>query len=105
MDYVEKYMYFSSPFDDHTGTAMQYGAHRPMDEVHGYTGSHWKPPSGEYSHPIFPRWLPWSSILAQKIKLWCCEGRTTIFDMRIMDTDARSYRKKEFAKVLEQHEK
>ena len=25
--------------------------------------------------------------------------------MRIMDTDARSYRKKEFAKVLEQHEK
>ena len=33
-------------------------------------------------------------------------GRTTIFDMRIiMDTDARSYRKKEFAKVPEQHEK
>jgi hypothetical protein len=32
-------------------------------------------------------------------------GRTTIFDMRIMDTDVRSYRKKEFAKVLEQHEK
>ena len=25
--------------------------------------------------------------------------------MRITDTDARSYRKKEFAKVLEQHEK
>ena len=32
-------------------------------------------------------------------------GRMTIFDMRITDTDARSYRKKEFAKVLEQHEK
>jgi hypothetical protein len=31
-------------------------------------------------------------------------GRTTIFDMHITDTDARSYRKKEFAKVLEQHE-
>jgi hypothetical protein len=29
----------------------------------------------------------------------------TIFDMRITDTDARSYRKKEFVKVLEQHEK
>jgi hypothetical protein len=28
-----------------------------------------------------------------------------IFDMRITDTDAQSYRKKEFAKVLEQHEK
>ncbi len=32
-------------------------------------------------------------------------GQTTIFDMRITNTDARSYRKKEFAKVLEQHEK
>ena len=31
-------------------------------------------------------------------------GRTTIFDMCIMDTDARSYWKKKFAKVLEQHE-
>jgi hypothetical protein len=32
-------------------------------------------------------------------------GRTTIFDMGITDTDAESYRKKEFGKVLEQHEK
>ncbi len=32
-------------------------------------------------------------------------GRTPIFDMRITDTDAQSYRKKEFVKVLEQHEK
>jgi hypothetical protein len=29
----------------------------------------------------------------------------TILDMRIMDTDVKSYRKKEFAKVLEKHEK
>ncbi len=29
----------------------------------------------------------------------------TIFDMQITDTDARSYRKKECAKVLEQHKK
>jgi len=36
---------------------------------------------------------------------FCEHGLTTIFDMRIMDMDARSYRKKEFAKVLEQHEK
>jgi hypothetical protein len=32
-------------------------------------------------------------------------GRTTIFDMRITDTDSRSYWKKEFGKVLEQHKK
>jgi hypothetical protein len=32
-------------------------------------------------------------------------GRTCIFDMRIMDTNARSYQKKDFGKVLSQHEK
>ncbi len=32
-------------------------------------------------------------------------SRTTIFNMRITDTDAGSYRKKDFAKVLEQHKK
>ncbi len=32
-------------------------------------------------------------------------GQRTIFDMRITDRDAQSYQKKEFAKVLEQHEK
>jgi hypothetical protein len=32
-------------------------------------------------------------------------GRTTIFDMRITDTDTQSYRKEDFAKVLEQHKK
>jgi hypothetical protein len=32
-------------------------------------------------------------------------GRTCIFDIRITDTDARYYRKKDFGKVLLQHEK
>ncbi len=32
-------------------------------------------------------------------------GRTCIFDVRITDTDARSYLKKEFGKVLLQHKK
>jgi hypothetical protein len=32
-------------------------------------------------------------------------GRTCIFDMCITDTDARSYQKKDFGKVLLQHVK
>ncbi len=32
-------------------------------------------------------------------------GRTCIFDMRITDTEAKSYQKKEFGKDLSQHEK
>ncbi len=32
-------------------------------------------------------------------------GRTTIIDMRITDTDARSYWRRDFKKVLEQHKK
>ena len=24
-------------------------------------------------HPVLPRQMPWSSILAYKIELWCCE--------------------------------
>ncbi len=35
---------------------------------------------------------------------WEC-GRTCIFDMRITDTNARSYQKKDFGKVLLQHDK
>jgi hypothetical protein len=36
---------------------------------------------------------------------WVLGTWPNVFDMRITDTDAQSYRKKEFAKVLEQHEK
>jgi hypothetical protein len=47
-------MYFSGHFDDLAGAAMQYDAHHPMEEVHGYTGSHWTLPSSKYSHHIAP---------------------------------------------------
>jgi len=49
---VEKYMYFSGHFDDLVGVAMQYGVHCPMEEVRGYTGSHWTPSSVKYLHRI-----------------------------------------------------
>jgi hypothetical protein len=45
-------MYFSGHFNDHAGAAMQYSAHCPMEEVRGYTGSHWTLPLGEYLHHI-----------------------------------------------------
>ena len=30
------------------GAPVQYRAHRPMEGVQGYNGSHWMPPPGEY---------------------------------------------------------
>jgi len=41
-------------FDDHGGAPMQYGAHRPMQHVQGFTGSHRTLPSGDYSLCIAP---------------------------------------------------
>jgi hypothetical protein len=30
------------------GPPVQYEAHPPMQHVQGYSGSHWRPPSGDY---------------------------------------------------------
>ena len=35
-------------FDGHGGTPVQYGAHHPMQNDQGFTGSHWTPPLGKY---------------------------------------------------------
>ncbi len=34
-------------FDNHADAAARCGAHRPMNHNHGFTRSHWMPPSGE----------------------------------------------------------
>jgi len=73
INYVKKYMYLSGHVDEHADVTMQYGAHRPMEAVHGYTGSHWTPLSGENICTVLPRRPPWSSISAQKMELWHCE--------------------------------
>jgi hypothetical protein len=31
-----------------SGAPVQYHAHRPMEDVQGFTRSHWTPPLGEY---------------------------------------------------------
>jgi hypothetical protein len=41
-------------FDGHGGPPMQYKAHRPMQHVQGYSGSHWTPLSGNYLLRIAP---------------------------------------------------
>ena len=34
-------------FDCHTDAAVRRGVDRPLEHVHGFTRSHWMPPSGE----------------------------------------------------------
>jgi hypothetical protein len=41
-------------FNGHSGAPEQYKLHRPMQHVQGYSGSHWTPPSGNYSLHIAP---------------------------------------------------
>jgi hypothetical protein len=42
---------FVCQFDGHA-SKMHFRMHHPMEEVQGHIGGHWKPPLGEYSHPI-----------------------------------------------------
>ncbi len=39
----------SGRFDGHGSAPEQYRQHCPMRHVQGYSGSHWMPPSGDYS--------------------------------------------------------
>jgi hypothetical protein len=41
-------------FDGHGSPPVQYKVHRPMQHVQGYSGSHWMPPSSNYSLRITP---------------------------------------------------
>ena len=41
-------------FGGHRGAPEQYRLHRPMRNVHEYSGSHWRPKLGDYSLCISP---------------------------------------------------
>ncbi len=41
-------------FDGHGGLLVGYKAHRPMQHVQGYSGSHWTPALGDYALRIAP---------------------------------------------------
>jgi hypothetical protein len=45
----EKYTHLAGHFDGHHDAVVQYRKHHPMEEVQGFTRSHWMPPSGKYS--------------------------------------------------------
>jgi hypothetical protein len=45
---INKYTYFAGRFDGHGNAPVRNRAHLPMEEVQGFTRSHWTPPSGEY---------------------------------------------------------
>ena len=74
-------MYFSGHFNDYAGVVtmqIQYGTHHPMEEVNGYTGSHWTMPSSEYLPPLSPWQPPWSGIVKSLFQSWRskCTKRT-----------------------------
>jgi hypothetical protein len=46
--------YVVGRFDGHGSPLVQYKVHRPMQNVQGYSGSHWMPPSGDYLLRIAP---------------------------------------------------
>ncbi len=45
---INKYTYKAGRFDGRGGAPVQYRAYHPMEEVQGFTRSHWTPPSGKY---------------------------------------------------------
>ncbi len=54
IDNVKKYTTFAGHFNGHGNALVRWGAHRPMEQTHGYTRCHWTPPSGEHLHRIAP---------------------------------------------------
>jgi hypothetical protein len=45
---MKKYTYFAGCFDGHDNVPVHYRAHRLMEEVQGFTKSHWMLPLGNY---------------------------------------------------------
>jgi hypothetical protein len=45
---INKYTYKAGCFDGHGDAPVRNCVHRPMEEVKGFTQSHWTPPSGKY---------------------------------------------------------
>jgi hypothetical protein len=44
---INKYTYFAGRFDGHGNALVRNRVHCPIEEVQGFTRSHWRPPSGK----------------------------------------------------------
>ena len=66
-------------FDSQADAPVQYHTHCPIKGVHGYPGSHWTSPSGEYSRPIAPAA---ARVTANKIAIKKCTIAASHFDSR-----------------------
>jgi hypothetical protein len=45
---INKYTYKAGRFDGHGNAPVRNCVHPPMEEVQGFTRSHWTPPLGKY---------------------------------------------------------
>jgi hypothetical protein len=45
---INKYTYFAGRFNGHGNAPVRNRTHCPMEEVQGFTRSHWMPTSGNY---------------------------------------------------------
>ncbi len=61
-DYA-KCTHFAGRFDGHRVAPVLYRAHRPMEEVHGFHGSHYTPPPGKHSLRYYKRDMPTPVVL------------------------------------------
>ncbi len=72
-------------FDGHGGAPVQYRAHCPIEEVHGFGRSHWMPPSGKYcgqymqlvTHTPFWFWVFTSSTYKKRLLV---DAKTPVFN-------------------------
>jgi hypothetical protein len=69
---------FAGCFDGHGGAPEQYRQHCLMWHVQGYFGSHWTPPSGNYSLCIAPA----AARATDKTTMKKCTKKTGHFDGR-----------------------
>ncbi len=66
---------FAGHFDGHGDAPVQWGAHRPMEQVHGYTRCHWKLPLGKY----LPRIAPADAMVINLAKRLSCGIKKPLF--------------------------